>query len=78
ATIEKHIGWIQRAFTDPRALSTNLKKYLSAYSCGLSGSANFRQQTLKSQDVDEILELTRNYFAVVKRAPALCDEERAA
>jgi nifR3 family TIM-barrel protein len=78
ATIEKHIGWIESAFTDRRALATNLKKYVSAYSRSLSGSAKFRQQTLESNDVDEILELTRNYFAVVKRAPALPDEERAA
>ncbi len=56
----------------------NLKKYLSAYSCGLSRSAKFRQQTLGSQDLDQVLELTRSYFAVVKRAPALRDEERAA
>ncbi len=78
ATIEKHIGWIQRIFTDSGALSNNLKKYVSAYSRGLNGSAKFRQQALESNDVDEILELTRNYFAVVKRAPALRDEERAA
>lgn len=78
ATIEKHIGWIQLAFTDRGTLSANLKKYVSAYSRGLSGSAKFRQQALESQDVDEILELTRNYFAVVKRATALRDEERAA
>jgi tRNA-dihydrouridine synthase B len=78
ATIEKHIGWIQRIFTDSGALSTNLKKYVSAYSRGLTGSAKFRQQTLESNDIDEILELTRNYFAVVKCAPALRDEERAA
>jgi nifR3 family TIM-barrel protein len=78
ATIEKHIGWIQRAFADSRALSTNLKKYVCAYSRGLSGSAKFRQQALELNDVDEILELTRNYFAVVKCAPALRDEERAA
>jgi hypothetical protein len=38
----------------------------------------FRQRVLESQDVDEILELTSNYFAVVKRTPALNDEERAA
>ena len=78
ATIEKHIGWIQRAFTDSRALSANLKKYVSAYSRGLSGSVKFRQRVLESHDVDEILELTSNYFAVVKRTPALSDEERAA
>jgi tRNA-dihydrouridine synthase len=69
---------MQRGITEPRALSTNLKKYVSAYSRGLSGSAKFRQQTLESNDVEEILELTRNYFAVVKRTPALRDEERAA
>ena len=78
ATIEKHIGWMQRGITEPRALSISLKKYVSAYSRGLSGSAKFRQQTLESNDVDEILELTRNYFSVVRRAPALSDEERAA
>ncbi len=78
AIIEKHISWIQNAFTEPRVLSTNLKKYVSAYSRGLSGSASFRQQALESNDVDEILDLTRNYFAVVKRASALRDEERAA
>jgi len=78
ATIEKHIGWIQNAFTEPRVLSTNLKKYVAAYSRGLSGSANFRQQALESNDVDEILDLTRNFFAVVECASALRDEERAA
>ncbi len=78
ATIEKHIGWMQRVFTDLGALSINLKKYVFAYSRGLSGSAKFRQQILESNDVDEILELARNYFAVVKRASALRDEERAA
>ena len=78
ATIERHIGWIQRVFADSGALLTNLKKYVSAYSRGMSGSAKFRQRALESNDVDEILELTRNYFAVVKCAPALRDEERAA
>ena len=61
-----------------RTLAINLKKYVSAYSRGLSGSAKFRQQALESSGADEILELTRNYFAVVKRTPALRDEERAA
>jgi hypothetical protein len=59
-------------------LSTNLKKYVFAYSRGLSGSARFRQQTLASQDVDEILDLTRNYFAVAKEDRELRDEGRAA
>jgi tRNA-dihydrouridine synthase B len=78
ATIEKHIGWMQRISTDPGTLAINLKKYVSAYSRGLSGAAKFRQQALESSGVDEILELTRGYFAVVKRTPALRDEERAA
>jgi len=78
ATIEKHIGWMQRAFPSPHVLATQLKKYASAYSRGMSGSAAFRQRALESQDVDAILDLTRNYFAVVKRAAAPCDEERAA
>jgi tRNA-dihydrouridine synthase B len=78
ATIEKHIGWMQRMFGEPRVLATNLKKYVSAYSRGLSGSANFRQQALESHDVDEILALTRDYFAVVRHSPTPRDEERAA
>ncbi len=78
ATIEKHIDLMQRIFTDSRTLSTNLKKYVAAYSRGLDGSAKFRQQTLELQDLDEILDLTRNYFAVAQRDPAACDEERAA
>jgi len=78
ATIEKHIGWMQRCFPDRVVLATNLKKYVCAYSHGLSGSAKFRQRALKSQGIDEILDLTRDYFAVVKRATATVDEERAA
>jgi len=78
ATIEKHIGWMQRIFPDPVVLSANLKKYVCAYSSGLSGSAKFRQRALESQGIDEILELTRNYFAVARHTAAPCDEERAA
>ncbi|MBW2541408.1 MAG: tRNA dihydrouridine synthase DusB [Deltaproteobacteria bacterium] len=78
ATIEKHIGLIQSAFANSRALSANLKKYVSAYSRGLSGSVKFRQRVLESHDVDEILELTSSYFAAVKPTPAPCEEERAA
>jgi tRNA-dihydrouridine synthase B len=77
-TIEKHIGWMQRCFPDRVVLATNLKKYVCAYSRGLSGSAKFRQRALESRGIDEILDLTRDYFAVVKRATATVDEERAA
>jgi nifR3 family TIM-barrel protein len=78
ATIEKHIDLMQRFSTDTEALAINLKKYVSAYSRGMRGSAKFRQRTLESNSVDEILELTRGYFAAVKRTTALRDEERAA
>jgi tRNA-dihydrouridine synthase B len=62
ATIERHIGWIIKAIDDPRPLATNLKKYLFAYSKGMQGSALFRQRTLESNDVDEILTLARSFF----------------
>ncbi len=78
ATIERHIGWMQRAFPDPHVLATQLKKYVSAYSRGMSGSAAFRQRTLESQDLDEILDLTRVYFAVGERAAAPCAERASA
>ncbi len=78
STIERHIDWMQQAFEDSRTLATNLKKYVSAYSRGLSGSAKFRQKTLESQDVDTILDLTRSYFAAVERAPEPRAEGRAA
>ncbi len=63
ATIERHVGWIVKAFDDPRPLATNLKKYLFSYSKGLHGSALFRQRTLESNDVDEILALARSFFS---------------
>jgi len=63
ATIERHLGWILAAFDDPRPLATNLKKYLFAYSKGLPGSAQFRHRTLHSDDIDEILALSHDFFA---------------
>jgi nifR3 family TIM-barrel protein len=71
ATIERHIHWIERAFDDPKALSNNLKKYVSAYSRGLRDSSKFRQQALESEDPNEILDLTRRYFAAVEPVATL-------
>lgn len=67
-TIERHIARILQAFDDERALATNLKKYLSAYSGGLHGSARFRQRALQSDDVAEILALAREFFAAADTA----------
>jgi len=67
-TIERHVGWILDAFDDPRPLATNLKKYLFAYSKGLPGSASFRQHALEATDVDEILALTRGFFAPARQS----------
>jgi tRNA-dihydrouridine synthase len=69
---------MQQAFENSRALATNLKKYVAAYSRGLNGSAKFRQQTLESQDIDTILDLTRSYFAAVEREPEPRVEGQAA
>jgi nifR3 family TIM-barrel protein len=71
ATIERHIGWIQKAYDDPRALANNLKKYVFAYSHGMPGSAKFRQRVLESDDPNDILEHTHRFFAVVKPVSVL-------
>jgi nifR3 family TIM-barrel protein len=63
ATVERHVSLLERSFPDRRALGANLKKYVSAYSKGLPGSAAFRQAALESEEADRILELTRDYFA---------------
>jgi nifR3 family TIM-barrel protein len=68
ATIERHVGLLARAIPDRRSLGANLKKYVSAYSKGLPGSAAFRRRALESQDPDAILDLTRAYFASLPRA----------
>ena len=78
ATIERHIDWMRRAFQDPRSLSANLKKYVAAYSRGLSGSARFRQQTLASEDLDQILDLTWSFFGNARSEPSGRGEGQAA
>ena len=78
ATIERHIHWIECAFDDPKSLSNSLKKYVSAYSRGLRDSSHFRQQTQESEDPNEILDLTRRYFAAVDPAPVLQDQGQVA
>ena len=63
ATVERHVELMARAFADRRALAANLKKYVTAYSKGLHGASRFRQAALESSSLDEILDLTRNFFA---------------
>jgi nifR3 family TIM-barrel protein len=63
ATVERHVALMERCFPDRRALGANLKKYVSAYSKGLPGSAAFRQAALESDDPERILGLTREFFA---------------
>jgi nifR3 family TIM-barrel protein len=68
ATIERHVELLGHSFPEPRALAANLKKYVSAYSKGLPGSAAFRRRALEAQDLDVILDLTREFFGRLRRA----------
>jgi len=63
ATISRHVELMERAFPDPRAFASNLKKYVAAYSKGLHGGSRFRQAALEATDLQEILDLTRNFFS---------------
>ncbi len=68
ATVERHVGLMERCFPDRHSLGANLKKYVAAYSKGLSGAAAFRQAALASDDPDAILRLTRDFFSGLARA----------
>lgn len=68
ATITRHVELMDRAFPDRHAFAANLKKYVAAYSKGLRGGSRFRQAALEATDLDEILELTRSFFANEARA----------
>ena len=68
AVVERHVSMLARSFPDRVSLGHNLKKYVSAYSKGLPGSAAFRQQALVSDDADAVIELTRRFFAGLPRA----------
>lgn len=68
ATVERHIGLLSDCFTEPRALTSNLKKYVAAYSKGLPASASFRQAALESDDLDQLLTLTRDFFGGLAKA----------
>jgi nifR3 family TIM-barrel protein len=68
ATIERHIGLMERAFPDAHVLASNLKKYVAAYSKGMRGGNRFRQAALESADLDEILGLTHAFFSSSERA----------
>jgi len=67
-TIERHIGLMTECFDDPRSFAVNLKKYVAAYSKGLPASAAFRQAALETDDRDELLRLTRDFFGELARA----------
>jgi tRNA-dihydrouridine synthase len=64
ATIERHVALMEQSFEDRGALAANLKKYLAAYSRGLPRSAAFRQATLEAGELDAVLALARDFFAV--------------
>jgi tRNA-dihydrouridine synthase B len=68
ATIERHIGLMERAFPDAQVLASNLKKYVAAYSKGMRGGNRFRQAALESTNLDEILGLTHDFFTSSDRA----------
>jgi nifR3 family TIM-barrel protein len=68
ATISRHVELMDQAFPDRRAFAANLKKYVAAYSKGMRGGSRFRQAALESADLDEILGLTRDFFAGRERA----------
>jgi nifR3 family TIM-barrel protein len=68
ATVLRHVALMERCTADRRALGANLKKYVSAYSKGLPGSAAFRQAALESDDTEQILALTHEFFADRARA----------
>jgi len=60
--LERHIGLMRRSFPDDLQLARNLKKYLAAYSRGLSGAALFRTRVNESDDLGEILRLSCDFF----------------
>jgi nifR3 family TIM-barrel protein len=66
--ILRHVELMNQAFPDRRAFTANLKKYVAAYSKGMRGGNRFRQAALESADSDEILGLTRDFFAGEERA----------
>jgi len=68
ATISRHVELMSRSFSDRRAFAANLKKYVAAYSKGMRGGSRFRQAALESDDIDEILALTEEFFAKHERA----------
>ncbi len=61
-TIERHIALMRDCFEDDATLAANLKKYVSAYSKGLPGSAAFRQRALETNELAPLLDHTRRYF----------------
>jgi len=68
ATILRHVELMEQAFPDRRVFAANVKKYVAAYSKGMRGGSRFRRAALESSDLDEILGLTRDFFAGQERA----------
>lgn len=67
-TIERHVSLMEGYFRERHVFASNLKKYVAAYSKGLPGSARFREEALRATGLDEILSLTREFFAAPPRA----------
>jgi nifR3 family TIM-barrel protein len=68
ATVRRHIDLLAGCFDDRRALTHNLKKYVTAYAKGMRGSAAFRQRVLETAELDELLALTDRFFSAWREA----------
>lgn len=67
-TIQRHIGLMRSSFEDPRSLTQNLKKYVSAYAKGQAESSAFRQRVNEASDLAILLDLTERFFSPAERA----------
>jgi len=62
STVQRHIELMRRCFDDDGALANNLKKYVVAYAKGLPGSARFRREIVETDELDVLLDRTRQFF----------------
>ena len=63
ATLERHVEWIARTIDDEGARTVQLRRYVAAYSKGLTGSGRFREHVQRETDPDRILTLARHFLA---------------
>lgn len=60
--IERHIALMANYFSDESMLVHNLKKYIVAYAKGCYGATAFRDAVQRSDKLDPLLQLTRDFF----------------